>query len=179
MGALAKACPEKIPAASQGTMNNLSIGGWDPYRKRYFTYYETIGGGTGASQTDDGISAIHSHMTNTLNTPVEALEYTYPLQVARYTIREGSGGTGVHVGGNGITREIKLLTSTQVTLLTERRKIHPYGLAGGTPGAAGENKLVHNDEEKILPGKGSFYTSKGDRLVINTPGGGGYGRKAD
>jgi len=175
LGALAQACPDRIPAASQGTMNNISIGGWDPYRNRFFTYYETIGGGTGASRLSDGVSAIHSHMTNTLNTPIESLEYTYPLQVIRYCIRENSGGMGAHIGGDGIVREFKLLTNAQVTLLSERRVTSPYGLAGGEPGQRGENKLIHGSEEITLPGKCSFYSSKDDILSISTPGGGGYG----
>jgi len=179
LGALSQACPDRIPAASQGTMNNVSIGGWDPYRDRFFTYYETIGGGTGASQLGDGTSAIHSHMTNTLNTPVEALEYTYPLQVIRYCIRENSGGKGAYIGGDGIIREVKLLTNAQVTLLSERRTTSPYGLARGEPGQQGENKLIHDSKEIALPGKGSFYCSKGDILSISTPGGGGYGMRND
>jgi len=177
LGALAQACPERIPAASQGTMNNVSIGGYDPIRLRYFTYYETIGGGTGASPSRDGISAIHSHMTNTLNTPVEALEFAYPLHVRRYEIRKNSGGEGFHNGGDGIIREIELLTDAQVTLLSERRNIPPYGLAGGEAGQMGENILLHGEEKITLPGKGSFYMSKGDTLRISTPGGGGYGLK--
>lgn len=179
LGALAQACPDRIPAASQGTMNNVSIGGWDPERNRFFTYYETIGGGMGASPNSDGTSAIHSHMTNTLNTPIEALEYTYPLQVIRYCIREHSGGEGRYAGGDGIIREIKLLSNAQVTLLTERRNTQPYGLSGGSPGQSGENKLTHGSEVTILPGKGSFHLAKEDILSINTPGGGGYGRKND
>jgi N-methylhydantoinase B len=175
LGALAQACPDRIPAASQGTMNNVSIGGWDPEKDRYFTYYETIGGGTGASLYCDGISAIHSHMTNTLNTPIEALEYSYPLRINRYEIRRNSGGKGAHIGGDGIIREIKLLTNAQITLLTERRSTSPYGLAGGEPGIKGENKLTHGTDEVMLPGKGSFYASSGDILSISTPGGGGYG----
>jgi N-methylhydantoinase B len=175
LGALAQACPDRIPAASQGTMNNVSIGGWDSEKERYFTYYETIGGGTGASFKNDGISAIHSHMTNTLNTPIEALEYTYPLRINRYEIRRNSGGKGAHNGGDGIIREIKFLTDAQVTLLTERRSTSPYGLAGGEPGTHGENKLIHETEDIPLPGKGSFIFSTGDILRISTPGGGGYG----
>jgi N-methylhydantoinase B len=175
LGALAKACPERIPAASQGTMNNVSIGGWDQEKGRYFTYYETIGGGTGASFQSDGISSIHSHMTNTLNTPIEALEYAYPLQINRYEIRRNSGGKGFHNGGDGIIREIKLLSEAQVTLLTERRITSPYGLAGGEPGVKGENILIHGEEEITLPGKGSFLLPAGDILRICTPGGGGYG----
>jgi N-methylhydantoinase B len=179
LGALAQACPDRIPSASQGTMNNVSIGGRDPDRNQYFTYYETIGGGTGASQSSDGVSAIHSHMTNTLNTPIEALEYAYPIQVIRYGIRKDSGGKGAHVGGDGIIRDVKLLADVQVTLLTERRVTSPYGLAGGEPGQRGENKLIHGSEEIILPGKVSFYCSKGDILSISTPGGGGFGIKDD
>jgi N-methylhydantoinase B len=177
LGALSKACPDRIPAASQGTMNNVSIGGWDSERNRFFTYYETIGGGMGASPIADGASAIHSHMTNTLNTPIEALEYTYPLQVVRYCIRENSGGKGAHYGGNGIVREIRLLSDAQITLLTERRITHPYGLSGGALGQCGQNKLIHGTEESILPGKGAFFCTKGDILSISTPGGGGYGSK--
>jgi N-methylhydantoinase B len=177
LGALAQACPDRIPAASQGTMNNVSIGGWDKERNRFFTYYETIGGGMGASPMSDGVSAIHSHMTNTLNTPIEALEYTYPLQVIRYCIREGSGGDGTYKGGDGIIRELKLLTNTQVTLLTERRHTQPYGLFGGMAGQSGENKLIHGPVVTILPGKGSFDCSEGDILSVSTPGGGGHGRK--
>jgi N-methylhydantoinase B len=177
LGALAQACPDRIPAASQGTMNNISIGGWDPVRNRFFTYYETIGGGMGASPNSDGPSAIHSHMTNTLNTPIEALEYTYPLQVIRYCIREHSGGEGRYKGGDGIIREIKLLSNALVTLLTERRITQPYGLAGGSPGQKGENKLIHGSEVTSLPGKGSFHLANGEIISVNTPGGGGYGCK--
>ena len=179
LGALAQACPDRIPAASQGTMNNVSIGGWDPERGRYFTYYETIGGGTGASLKSDGISAIHSHMTNTLNTPIEALEYTYPMRINRYEIRKNSGGKGAHIGGDGIIREFELLTEAQVTLLTERRSTQPYGLDGGEPGKKGENILIQGTEEKPLPSKGSFFVAKGDIISIHTPGGGGYGRVDD
>lgn len=177
LGALAQACPEQIPAASQGTMNNISIGGWDHDKGRYFTYYETIGGGTGASMNADGISAIHSHMTNTLNTPIEALEYIYPLSIKRYEIRKFSGGDGIHTGGDGIIREIEFLDPAQVTLLTERRLTQPYGLRGGDPGQAGINELENADEKITLPGKGSFVVHAGDLLRICTPGGGGYGKK--
>ncbi len=177
LGALAQACPSLVPAASQGTMNNVSIGGWDPIRRQYFTYYETLGGGMGASSTGDGASAIHSHMTNTLNTPVEALEYAYPLQVIRYAVRENSGGNGLHRGGDGIIREVKLLADAQVSILSERRKTQPYGLAGGKPGAIGVNRLIRAGEDITLPGKGTFQLSAGDILSISTPGGGGFGKK--
>ncbi len=176
LGALAQACPDRIPAASQGTMNNVMIGGWDPERKRYFTYYETIGGGMGASLHQDGGSAVHSHMTNTLNTPIEALEYSYPLQVERYAVRYGSGGAGAHRGGDGIIREIKLLAEAQVTLLSERRSTQPYGLAGGEPGLPGANQLSHATQTLELPAKGTFFASAGVVLTICTPGGGGFGK---
>jgi N-methylhydantoinase B len=179
LGALAQACPDRIPAASQGTMNNVSIGGWNPEKQQYFTYYETIGGGTGASHKNDGIDSIHSHMTNTLNTPIEALEYAYPLQITRYEIRKNSGGKGYHTGGNGIIREIKLLVDAQVTLLTERRVTSPYSFSGGAPGKKGENILVHENTEISLPGKGTFTLLAGDMIRICTPGGGGFGKPDD
>jgi N-methylhydantoinase B len=178
LGALAQACPDQIPAASQGTMNNLSIGGtWINKENKEatpFAYYETIGGGMGARLGSDGPSAMHSHMTNTLNTPVEALEYAYPLRVLRYEIRRGSGGAGRYRGGDGIRRDIQLLTDAQATLLCERRRYPPYGLMGGAPGQCGENILIRNNEEIRLPGKGSFELHKGDVVSIRTPGGGGY-----
>ncbi len=186
LGALAQACPEKVPAASQGTMNNVTIGGSLPlFPKemrgagggRAFAYYETIGGGMGARPNADGVSAIHSHMTNTLNTPVEALEYAYPLRVRRYKVRAGSGGEGKFRGGDGIVREVEVLTDCQVTLLTERRERGPYGLAGGRSGAAGENVIIRAGKEIALPSKGSVDLKAGDVLSIRTPGGGGYGVK--
>jgi len=178
LGALAQARPEKIPAASQGTMNNLTIGGIrvdaDPSKCTPFAYYETIGGGMGARFNSDGPSGLHSHMTNTLNTPVEALEYAYPLRVMRYEIRKGSGGKGKFHGGDGIRRDIQLLTDAQATLLCERRRYPPYGLRGGAPGLCGQNILIRAEEEINLPGKGSFELHKGDIISIRTPGGGGY-----
>ncbi len=191
LGALAQACPQKVPAASQGTMNNVTIGGSAPIQSPHFpgenggtrsrgafAYYETIGGGTGARPNADGVSAIHSHMTNTLNTPVEALEYAYPLRVRRYSIRDKSGGKGQFRGGDGIVREIEVLTDCQVTLLTERRVHAPYGLSGGKSGKRGENILIRDGEESPLPGKGSVDLKAGDILSIRTPGGGGYGVKS-
>lgn len=175
LGALAQACPERIPSASQGTMNNVTIGGWDPLRERKFTYYETIGGGMGGRPDSAGPSAMHSHMTNTLNTPIEALEYAYPLLILEYSIRKGSGGRGRYPGGDGITRKIQVLTEAQVSLLTERRRFPPYGLAGGEPGMPGENWLSHRDEQVHMPSKGTFDFMPGDILTIHTPGGGGYG----
>lgn len=178
LGALAKACPDQIPAASQGTMNNVTIGGWDTIRNTPFTYYETIGGGMGARPWADGQPAIHSHMTNTLNTPIEALEYTYPLRIRRYEIRQDSAGGGNFRGGEGIRRDIELLTDAQVTLLSERRLTTPYGLSGGSPGAVGENILIREGVEDImLPGKTTLYLQKGDVLSVRTPGGGGHGSR--
>lgn len=176
LGALAKAMPERIPAASQGTMNNTLIGGWDPVRGRAYTYYETIGGGMGARPTSDGPSAIHSHMTNTLNTPVEAMEYAYPIQVVRYEVRRGSGGVGRFRGGDGLRRDLLLQTEATASLLSERRSTHPYGLAGGQPGASGENMLIRAGQEQPLPGKGQLELQAGDILSIRTPGGGGWGK---
>ncbi len=175
-GALAALVPDRIPAASQGTMNNLTIGGWDPIRRRPFAYYETIGGGAGALPGKPGSAAVHSHMTNTLNTPVEALEFAYPLRVSRYEIRRGSGGAGQAPGGAGICRDIELLADAQVTLLTERRALGPYGLAGGGAGRKGKNNVLRDGVETPLPIKGSRDLKAGDVVQISTPGGGGYGK---
>ncbi len=174
-GALAQACPDRVPAASQGTMNNLTIGGWDPARGRAFTYYETLGGGMGARPGKDGASAIHSHMTNTLNTPVEALEFAYPLRVREYSVRRGSGGAGRWHGGDGVIREIELLAEAQVTILSERRKSAPYGLSGGGPGQTGRNLLIREGSVTELKSKVSIAGKVGDRIRIETPGGGGIG----
>jgi N-methylhydantoinase B len=179
LGALAQASPERVPAAAQGTMNNVMIGGWDPERGKFYTYYETIGGGAGAGPTQAGADAIQCHMTNTLNTPVEALEYAYPFQVRRYEIRRGSGGAGVQPGGSGIRREFELQHEAQVTLLTERRRFAPYGLAGGEPGHKGRNAFIQAGQEQELPGKTTLTLQAGDILRIETPGGGGYGRVKD
>lgn len=175
LGALARAFPERIPAASQGTMNNLTIGGWDHKRQKYFTYYETIAGGAGALFNAPGASAVHSHMTNTLNTPVEAIEYSYPLRVVRYGIRQESGGAGRWHGGNGIQRDIQVLCNAQVTMLSDRRKIAPYGLSGGCAGTVGKNILIQNGNEIALDGKVTFYINANDIVSIQTPGGGGFG----
>lgn len=175
LGALAQACPDRIPAASQGTMNNLTIGGWDKGRGQSFAYYETIGGGIGAGPRSDGASGRHSHMTNTLNTPVEALEYAYPFRIARYALRESSGGVGKHRGGDGLIRSYEFLQPAEVTVMSDRRVTQPYGLDGGQPGQPGHNRLRQNGIEKDLPGKCSFSVEAGDSLTIETPGGGGYG----
>ena len=175
LGAMAQACPEKVPAASQGSMNNLTIGGWDSSREKAYTYYETIGGGMGARSVSDGTSAIHSHMTNTLNTPVEALEYTYPFRVSEYSIREGSGGAGKFQGGDGIIRSLKVFEDCQVSLLSDRRKFTPYGLEEGQSGGLGHNTIIRDGKKIPVPGKGSLELKAGDILVIETPGGGGWG----
>jgi len=164
-----------VPAASQGTMNNITVGGYDADRERAFAYYETIAGGMGARPDSDGPSAVHSHMTNTLNTPVEALEYDYPLRVLRYEVRPGSGGSGKYKGGDGIQRDIQILVDSEVTILSERRRFAPYGLFGGDPGKTGENRIIRDNEVTTLPGKGSFAMQAGDVLSLRTPGGGGYG----
>lgn len=177
-GAFAQALPEHIPAASQGTMNNITAGGLDPRSERPFAYYETMGGGMGARPHLDGLSGVHTHMSNTLNTPIEALEYAYPLRVTRYQLRDGSGGRGAARGGDGLLREIAFEVSTEVTLLTERRRNAPYGLCGGEPGQCGENRLYHDGQETLLPGKVHFRAMPGDRLTIASPGGGGWGEAA-
>jgi N-methylhydantoinase B len=175
--ALTQAIPSRVPAASAGTMSNLTIGGVDPRNSEPFTYYETTAGGMGARPTLDGISGVQTHMTNSLNTPVEALEYAYPLRVRRYGYRYGSGGTGQYCGGDGLVREIELLADAQVTLLADRRKYRPYGLYGGSEGAAGHAVLIDagSDIETELPGKCSLRASAGSVLRIEAPGGGGWG----
>lgn len=176
LGAFAQVCPDRIPAASQGTMNNVTVGGWDPFRHRAFAYYETIGGGAGASPTQSGASAIQTHMTNTMNTPVEALEYAYPFRVRRSAVRRGSGGAGRYRGGDGIERELEFHCPATVTILSDRRKFAPYGLAGGSPGAVGSNLLKKADSSMYsLPSKCHVQVATGDALRIETPGGGGFG----
>jgi N-methylhydantoinase B len=173
--ALAKAVPERIPSASSGTMNNLTIGGIDARTHMPFAYYETIAGGMGARPTADGLSGVHTHMTNSLNTPAEAMEYAYPLRVRRYSYRARSAGEGKYRGGDGLIREIELLADAQVTLLADRRRLAPYGLAGGEPGATGSTVLIQRDGAHALPGKCSVRACKGDVVRIETPGGGGWG----
>ena len=143
--ALAQAIPERIPAAASGTMNNLTIGGIDPSTGEPFAYYETIAGGMGARPTKPGVSGVHTHMTNSLNTPAEALEYSYPLRVLQYSLRPGSGGAGGQRGGNGIVREIEVLTAAEVTLLSDRRERGPWGLSGGVEGSPGNATVIRND----------------------------------
>jgi N-methylhydantoinase B len=172
--ALSGALPRRIPASSSGTMNNLAFGGL--VSGRAFSYYETIAGGAGAGPNGNGASAVHTHMTNTLNTPVEALESDLPVRVVRYAIRRRSGGAGRQRGGDGVVREIEFLAPAQVTLVTERRAIAPPGLRGGQPGTPGRNTRVGGDgKTRKLPGKTSIRVDPGTRIRIETPGGGGYG----
>lgn len=173
-GALARALPDLIPAASQGTMNNLTFGGVRADGAP-FAYYETMGGGAGAGPLRDGASGIHVHMSNTLNTPIEALELAFPLRVRQYAIRRGSGGAGRRRGGDGLIREIEFLAPVMATLLGERRAARPYGLSGGAPGAPGENMLIRDGIASRLPGKVQLQLDAGDVLSIRTPGGGGWG----
>jgi N-methylhydantoinase B len=177
--ALAQAIPARVPAASAGTMSNLTIGGLDPRTGDPFTYYETAAGGMGARPGLDGISGVQTHMTNSLNTPIEALEYAYPFRVLSYTYREGSGGDGQFRGGDGLIREVELLADAQVTLLADRRKRGPYGLEGGEDGATGRAWVIRagSEEPTELPGKWSSRLAKGDRLHLETPGGGGWGHR--
>jgi N-methylhydantoinase B len=174
--ALAKAVPDRVPAGSSGTMNNVTIGGIDERSGEPFAYYETIAGGMGARPDRPGISGVHTHMTNSLNTPAEALEYAYPLRVTRYSLRKSSGGEGKFRGGDGIVREVELLSDADVTLLADRRSRGPYGLQGGKEGATGRTEIIHRDGTKQeLPGKCSVRLKKGDRVRIESPGGGGWG----
>lgn len=178
-GCLAQALPQVVPAASQGTMNNITAGGIDPRTQQPFAYYETMGGGMGARPGLDGLSGVHTHMSNTLNTPVEAFEYAYPMRITRYQIRDHSGGRGAARGGDGLLREITFEVPTEVTLLTERRRLAPYGLHGGEQGACGENRLLHEGKETLLPGKVHFRALPGDTLTIASPGGGGWGEAVE
>lgn len=175
--ALAKALPNKIPAASQGTMNNFTLGGADPRRSGApFAYYETIAGGMGARPDRDGISGIHTHMTNSWNSPIESLEHGYPVRVLRYGFRRGSGGAGLYRGGDGLIREVELLTEMQVGLLSDRRKRGPYGLSGGKPGKTGRNELRIAGKRRKLASKCAFYAPAGAVVKVETPGGGGWGK---
>jgi N-methylhydantoinase B len=170
LGALAQAAPDRVPAASQGTMNNVLIGNDE------FAYYETVGGGQGGRPGKPGQSGIHTGMTNTENTPIESLDAHYPFRVEKYTLRRGSGGPGRFPGGEGIQREIVFETAATLSLMGERRRNQPWGLAGGGPGATGEDWLVRNGDRAPLPGKTTVEVEPGDRLVVLTPGGGGWGK---
>jgi N-methylhydantoinase B len=175
--ALAGALPERIPAASQGTMNNLTVGGRDPRSGKEFAYYETVAGGMGARPRLDGVSGVHTHMTNSLNTPAEALEYAYPLRVRSYRLRRGSGGRGAHRGGDGVVREIETLAAARMSLLADRRARAPYGLRGGEDGKPGRDSIVRDGRARKVEAKGSAELRPGDRVRIETPGGGGYGKQ--
>jgi N-methylhydantoinase B len=173
--ALAAALPQRIPAASQGTMNNLTIGGFDPRNQQEFAYYETVAGGMGARPRADGMSAVHTHMTNSLNTPAEALEYAYPLRVRSYSIRKNSGGHGCAKGGDGVVREIETLVPARMSLLADRRRRAPYGLDGGQDGKTGRDSIIKGKRARPIASKGSWQLEAGDIVRIETPGGGGHG----
>jgi N-methylhydantoinase B/oxoprolinase/acetone carboxylase alpha subunit len=177
LGALGRALPNRLPAASQGTMNNITLGGRNPRTRSRFAYYETIGGGMGGRPGQAGLSGVHTHMTNTRNTPVEAIEHYLPVRIRRYGFRRGSAGTGAFPGGEGIVREYEMLTDVGVTILSDRRRYAPYGAHGGGAGGRGRNTLVRNGKEQPLPGKVQLQLRTGDRLRIETPGGGGYGKR--
>lgn len=174
LGAFGKALPDLVPALSQGTMNNTTMGGINQ-RGESFAYYETVGGGMGAGPGRPGLSGVHCHMSNSLNTPVEALEHAYPFRVARYSLRRGSGGRGRYPGGDGLRRDIMLLVDASSTLLCERRTRGPAGAQGGEDGAPGVNMLISSDGERILPGKVAFDVKAGEIVSIQSPGGGGWG----
>jgi len=174
--AFAQAVPERIPAASSGTMNNLTLGGINPRDGQVFSYYETVGGGMGACAFRDGNNGIHTNMTNTLNTPVEALEYAFPFRVRRYALRHNTGGRGRHRGGEGIVREIELLTDADATILSDRRRFRPYGLMGGEAGKPGRTTLAGYRRTRRLASKCRFPVRAGERIIVETPGGGGWGR---
>lgn len=175
LGALSRALPDRVPAASQGTMNNVTLGGVDQRTGQSFAYYETIGGGMGARNGLDSISGVHTHMSNTRNTPVEAIEHYLPIRVRQYALRAGSGGGGRYRGGDGIVREYEMLTDTAVTVISDRRKGAPYGAEGGLPGEQGQNTVIRDGIIEQVPGKVWLQLKRGDRLRIESPGGGGYG----
>ena len=170
LGALAQAAPDRVPAAGQGTMNNVLIGNDD------FAYYETVAGGQGGRPGRRGQSGIHTGMTNTKNTPIESLETHYPFRLETYRLRRDSGGSGEFPGGDGIEREIEFLADATVSLMGERRRNPPWGLAGGGPGRCGEDWLIpRGSPAERLPGKCTVEVRAGDRLRVLTPGGGGWG----
>ncbi len=175
--ARARAIPSRIPAASQGTMNNLTFGGSDVrHGGKPFAYYETIAGGTGGGPGHPGNNGAQSHMTNTLNTPTEVIEHIYPVRVHSYALRKGSGGRGKFPGGEGIVREIEMLADVQAGILSDRRKLRPYGLKGGSPGSPGKNEIVVKGQARRLPSKCTFRAPAGSIIRIETPGGGGWGK---
>jgi N-methylhydantoinase B len=173
--AFAKALPDLMPALSQGTMNNTTVGGVDSETGEVFAYYETVGGGMGAGPGHAGLSGVHVHMSNSLNTPIEALEHAYPFRVVRYGIRRGSGGEGLFPGGDGLRRDLEILTPARVALLCERRSVGPSGARGGADGAPGQNVVIRHGTEEHLPSKVTFSVEAGDIVSIRSPGGGGWG----
>jgi N-methylhydantoinase B len=173
--ALAQAVPEIAAAQSQGTMNNLTVGGLDPRTGEPFAYYETMGGGMGGGADGPGLSGVHVHMSNSLNTPIEALEHAYPFRLLEYSIRRGTGGAGRHPGGDGLRRDLQILADGEISLLTERRRVGPRGLAGGGDAAPGRNMLIRDGEERELPAKATLSVRAGDTISIRSPGGGGWG----
>lgn len=177
--AFGEALPALMPALSQGTMNNTTVGGTDIRTGQVFAYYETVGGGMGAGPTGPGLSGVHVHMSNSLNTPVEALEHAYPFRITRYGIRRGTGGKGTHAGGDGLRRDLEILTPARVALLCERRAVGPSGARGGQDGTPGENVLIRGGVEEQLPSKTTFTVQAGDVVSIRSPGGGGWGPPAD
>jgi N-methylhydantoinase B len=179
LGALALALPDRIPAASSGTMNNITIGGYDTARARPYAYYETIAGGAGGGPRRPGRSGVHTHMTNTMNTPIEALPLAYPFTVERYALRPHTGGDGQHPGGDGLLREYRFHDHATVSIVSERRRFHPWGLHGGQPGALGRNTLIRADATTTdLGPRAEVDVHPGDRIRIETPGGGGWGRSS-
>jgi N-methylhydantoinase B len=177
--AFAQLAPLRIPAASQGTMNLIGVGGIDPRSRRPYTYIETIAGGQGGRPGGDGMDGVQCNMTNTMNTPVEALEISYPLRVERYELREGSGGAGRHRGGHGIVRALTVIDhEARVSLQSDRRRFAPYGLHGGLDGSTGRNWMRdQNGKVRELPGKVSLTLRAGETVGVETPGGGGWGRE--
>jgi N-methylhydantoinase B len=175
--AMAECVPQRVPAASQGTMNLIGIGGLDPRNGRRYAYVETIGGGQGGRPMGHGQDGLQCNMTNTMNTPVEALEITYPLRVERYELREGSAGAGHHHGGLGVVRALRVLDhEARVSLQSDRRRISPYGLHGGLPGQCGRNLVIDaTGHAHDRPGKVTMTLQPGETVIVETPGGGGWG----
>jgi N-methylhydantoinase B len=172
--AFAQWWPERIPAASSGTMSNLSFGG--EHAGRRFAYYETIAGGAGASPAGDGAHAVHTHMTNTRNTPLEELERRLPVRVTRYTVRRGSGGAGARLGGDGVERSLTFLVPANVAWIADRTESSPWGLAGGGEGARGSAAIITRGRRRALGGRATLAVAAGAELVLATPGGGGHGK---
>ena len=175
--ALAEPLRDRVPAQSQGTMNNVTVGA---VRGRRFSYYETIAGGEGGLPYRDGMDGVHTHMTNTKNTPVEALELAYPLRVEEYRLLQGTGGRGRHRGGDGVRRAVRILAPhAVVSVVSDRRRHGPHGLLGGEDGRTGRNRLVVGGRSKDLGGKATVRVTRGDMLIVETPGGGGWGPRSE